>query len=265
MQQKSYVTVNSRETLKELVEHIKANDLVAYDTETDSLNPRKGKIVGFSISGEIGKGYYMPTMVFKDGELKDILIDGVQAHRLAKYAITQLVDKKLIMHNASFDVRFTKNFYGINLLPSVYADTGLLVHTVKEEGAFGFGNPFGLKSIAKMVQNEIGLDVESEANEEQLALKASIKNNGGSTSKDNFEIYKADQEILSKYAAADTDLTLRIYNHFLGILKEEGLEKFFFEDEVMPIYREVTVPMEEHGVRLDIPLIEETKIGRAHV
>ena len=259
MQQKSYVTVNSRETLKELVEHIKASDLVAYDTETDSLNPRRGKIVGFSISGEIGKGYYMPTMVFKDGELKDILIDGVQAHRLAKYAIAQLVDKKLIMHNASFDVRFTKNFYGINLLPSVYADTGLLVHTVKEEGAFGFGNPFGLKSIAKMVQNEIGLDVESEANEEQLALKASIKNNGGSTSKDNFEIYKADQEILSKYAAADTDLTLRIYNHFLGILKQEGLEKFFFEDEVMPIYREVTVPMEEHGVRLDVPLIEETK------
>ena len=259
MQQKSYVTVNSRETLKELVEHIKASDLVAYDTETDSLNPRKGKIVGFSISGEIGKGYYMPTMVFSEGELRDILIDGVQAHRLAKYAITQLLEKKLIMHNASFDVRFTKNFYGVDLLPSVYADTGLLVHTVKEEGAFGFGNPFGLKSIAKMVQNEIGLDVESEANEEQLALKASIKNNGGSTSKDNFEIYKADLEILSKYAAADTDLTLRIYHHFLGILKQEGLEKFFFEDEVMPIYREVTVPMEEHGVRLDIPLIEETR------
>jgi DNA polymerase-1 len=38
-------------------------------------------------------------------------------------------------------------------------------------------------------------------------------------------------------------------------LKEEGLEKFFFEDEVMPIYREVTVPMEAYGVDLDMDLL----------
>ena len=36
-----------------------------------------------------------------------------------------------------------------------------------------------------------------------------------------------------------------------------SLEKFFFEDEVMPIYREVTVPMEAHGVDLDMELIEK--------
>ena len=260
MQEKSYVTVNSLETLKQLIEHINENDLIAFDTETDSLNPRRGKIIGFSVSGEIGKGFYMPTMVFKEQELKEIEIAGRKAHDAAKRVIEMLEDKKLVMHNASFDIRFTKNFYKIDLLPSLHADTGLLVHTVKEEGAFGFGNPFGLKSIAKMIQSEIGLDVESEANEEQIALKESIKLNGGTTSKENFEIYKADLEILSKYAAADTDLTLRIYHHFMGVLKEEGLEKFFFEDEVMPLYREVTVPMEEHGVRLDVPLIEETRV-----
>ena len=110
-----------------------------------------------------------------------------------------------------------------------------------------------------MVQKEIGLDVESEANAEQLELKACIKANGGSVSKDNFEIYKADMAILAKYAAADTDLTLRIYNHFLGVLREEGLEYFFFEEEVMPVYREVTIPMEEHGIRLDVKLIQETQ------
>ena len=156
-------------------------------------------------------------------------------------------------------MRFVHNFYGIDLLPHLHADTSLLVHTVKEEGAFGYGNPFGLKSIAIMVQKEIGLDVETEANEEQLALKDSIKANGGSTSKENYEIYKADLEILSKYAAADTDLTLRIYHHFYKILVKEELEKFFFEDEVMPVYREVTIPMERHGIKLDIPLLEEKR------
>ena len=259
IQQKSYVTVNDKETLKQLVQHIRENEFIAFDTETDSLNPRKGRIIGFSVSGEIGKGFYMPTMVWNVDRLEEVVVEGKNAHALATYVIEQLVGKKLICHNASFDLRFVHNFYGIDLLPHLHADTSLLVHTVKEEGAFGYGNPFGLKSIAIMVQKEIGLDVETEANEEQLALKDSIKANGGSTSKENYEIYKADLEILSKYAAADTDLTLRIYHHFYKILVEEGLEKFFFEDEVMPVYREVTIPMERHGIKLDIPLLEEKR------
>jgi len=259
MQQKSYVIVNNKETLKELVQHIATSEYVALDTETDSLNPRKGRIIGFSISGEVGKGYYMPIMVWNTDRLEEVVIEGKNANVLAKYVIKQLIGKKVICHNASFDLRYIENFYGINLLNYLHADTSLLVHTVKEEGAFGYGNPFGLKSIAIMVQKEIGLDVETEANEEQIALKESIKANGGSTSKENYEIYKADLVVLSKYAAADTDLTLRIYHHFYKILVEEGLEKFFFEDEVMPVYREVTIPMEKHGIRLDISLIKETK------
>jgi DNA polymerase I-like protein with 3'-5' exonuclease and polymerase domains len=259
MQEKSYVTVNTKETFRELVEHINSSELVAYDTETNSLNPRKGLIIGFSVSGEIGKGYYMPIREWKNDQLVELEIEGTNADKLAKYAINQLTKRKLVMHNASFDIRFTKNFYGVDLLPALYADTAMLVHTVKEEGAFGFGNPFGLKSIAKMVQAEIGLDVETEANEEQLELKASIKANGGAVSKDNFEIYKADMAVLAKYAAADTDLTLRIYNHFLQVLKDEGLDHFFFEEEVMPVYKEVTIPMEEHGIRLDVKLIQETQ------
>ena len=38
-------------------------------------------------------------------------------------------------------------------------------------------------------------------------LALSIKNNGGSVTKESFEIYKADLDLLSEYAAADTDLT----------------------------------------------------------
>jgi DNA polymerase I-like protein with 3'-5' exonuclease and polymerase domains len=145
-------------------------------------------------------------------------------------------------------------------LNDLWIDTALLVHTVKEEGAFGFGaSPFGLKSIAIMVQQEIGLDVEEAANKEQLELKESIKSNGGAITKENFEIFKADMEILGKYAAADTDLTLRICRHFLGVLRDEGLERFFFDEEVMPLYKEVTIPMEEFGVALDLDLIKKTR------
>jgi len=257
--QKSYVTVNSIETLTSLVNHIRENELIALDIETDSLNPRKGRVIGFSICGKEGHSFYMPTMAFKDEKLDNLYIGKHNCQELAHKTLSMLVDKKVICHNAAFDLRFIKNFYDINLIPSLHADTMLLVHTVQEEGAFGLGNPFGLKSIAKMVQKELGLDIDTEANEEQIELKESIKRNGGSTTKDCFEIYKADMDILAKYGAADTDLTLRIYNYFVQKLIDENLEDFFFNEEVMPVYKEVTVPMEEYGVELDMELIKDTK------
>jgi len=257
--EKKYYTVQDSETLKLMFQHIQESDIIAVDTETSGLNPRKNKIVGWSLSGDEGIGFYIPTLVwnFEKGELELQTIDGTSTETISKNLLKALKGKKLVFHNASFDVQFIKNYFGIDLLPDVWVDTGLLVHTVYEEGAFGYGNPFGLKSIAIMNQEALGLDVEKAANEEQIELKESIKKNGGSVTKESFEIYKADLDILSKYASADTDLTLRICNLYLKKLKEEKLEKFFFEDEVMPIYREVTVPMEAAGVDLDVELIEQ--------
>ena len=256
--QKKYYTVQDSETLKLMFQHIQESEVIAVDTETSGLNPRKNKVVGWSISGDEGIGFYIPTLVwnFDKGELELQTIDGTSTETISKNLIKVLKGKKLVFHNASFDVQFIKNYFGIDLLPDVWVDTGLLVHTVYEEGAFGFGNPFGLKSIAIMNQEALGLNVEEAANQEQIELKESIKKNGGSVTKESFEIYKADLDILSKYASADTDLTLRICNLYLGKLRDEGLEKFFFEEEVMPIYREVTVPMEAYGVDLDTELIE---------
>ena len=255
--EKKYYTVQDEETLKLLHQHIIKSDVIAVDTETTGLNPRKDRIIGWSVSGEEGVGFYLPTLVF-DYEKDELILQEINDQStevISKNLLKLLKGKKLVFHNASFDVQFIKNYFGVDLLPDVWVDTGLLVHTVYEEGAFGFGNPFGLKSIAIMNQKELGLDVEKAANEEQVELKESIKKNGGQTTKTLFEIYKADLDILSKYASADTDLTLRICNLYLKKLKEEGLEKFFFEDEVMPIYREVTVPMEAYGVDLDVDLL----------
>ena len=257
--EKKYYTVQDSETLKLMIQHIKESDVIAVDTETSGLNPRKDKVVGWSLSGAEGVGFYLPTLVWNFE--KDLLelqkIDGESTEDLSRKLLTMLKGKKLVFHNASFDVQFINNFYGVDLSMEIWVDTGLLVHTVYEEGAFGFGNPFGLKSIAIMNQEALGLDVEKAANEEQVELKESIKRNGGSVTKESFQIYKADLDILSKYASADTDLTLRICNLYLAKLKEEGLEKFFFEDEVMPIYREVTLPMEMLGVDLDMDLLNK--------
>lgn len=260
MLDKKYYIVQDQETTQLLLDHINSSEVLAVDTETDSLNPRKGRIIGFSVSGEVGIGFYFPIFVWDpQGEcFNECTINGNGVYKAAIKILNLLKGKKLVFHNASFDVQYIKNYFGINLIDDIWVDTGMLVHTVNEEGAFGFGSPFGLKPIAMMVQKEIGLNVEEEANKEQIELKESIVRNGGQITKANFEIYKADLDILGKYAAADTDLTLRVCYYFLEELKKEGLEKFFFEEEVMPLYKEVTIPMEEYGVHLDLELLEKT-------
>ena len=256
-----YIKVDSLDLIKEMITHIKDHELISFDTETNSLNPRKGKIIGFSVSGAKGLGYYMPTMSYVNGELLDAKVDDILCHDIAKKVIALLVGKKLVGHNLSFDVRFVKNFYGVDLTDSIYADTILMVHSVQEEGVNSEGGQgsFALKEIAKSIQTHIGIDIDTEANQEQIELKESIRANGGSTTKENYEIWKADIDILSKYACADTDLALRVYEYYLQKIEEQGLNDFFFFDEVMPLYREVTIPMEDKGVKLDIELIKSSR------
>ena len=94
-----YIKVDSLDLIKEMIAHIKDHELISFDTETNSLNPRKGKIIGFSVSGAKGLGYYMPTMLYVNGELLDAKVDDILCHDIAKKVIALLVGKKLIGHN----------------------------------------------------------------------------------------------------------------------------------------------------------------------
>ena len=62
--EKKYYTVQDSETLKLMLQHIQESDTIAVDTETSGLNPRKDKVVGWSLSGAEGIGFYLPTLVW---------------------------------------------------------------------------------------------------------------------------------------------------------------------------------------------------------
>jgi hypothetical protein len=49
------------------------------------LNVRKGKIVGFSVSGDEGMGFYMPTMMWdaENESLEEVKIEGIGCHSLS--------------------------------------------------------------------------------------------------------------------------------------------------------------------------------------
>jgi DNA polymerase I-like protein with 3'-5' exonuclease and polymerase domains len=252
--EKDYKIINTVRLFLEARKHVQDSQHLAFDTETTGLNVRKDKVIGYSFTGTIGKGYYMP-LYYYDPLKEELLEHPIVSQVDHFFLLDELAIKDLLMWNASFDVRITKNDLGIDLINALYADVMLMKHTVEEEGTFK------LKEVAIEKQEFIGLDAEKEANEEQIILKESIIKNGGSATKTNYELYKADLQDIGIYACADVDLTLRLGEYYADKLADEELEELFYDKEVMPLYKQVTIKMEEKGIKLDIPLIEKTRDG----
>ena len=251
MIQKNYTIVKNNLELSALKTHIAEFSYFAFDTETTGLNVRKDTVIGMSISGKIGTAFYLPRFTWdkETSQLVRVWDDGSFLEILGL-----LLQKELLMWNASYDVRIVKNNFQVDLCQSLLADIMLMKHTVEEEGEFG------LKETAVQLGPLIGLgEGEDPANEEQIVLKENVLANGGSWVKGNKQMYKADLEIMGLYACADADITLRTAEYYKAKLEEEGLEEFFYDKEVMPLYKEVTITMEEKGVHLDMPLILSTK------
>ncbi len=239
----------TKENLSQFIQDLNSVDIIAYDTETTGLNVRKDKVIGFSISCKEGSGWYLPLHIWDKQQQK--LVEQSWELSIVCDILNRIKVKNIIMHNASFDIRVTMNNFNISLISALHADTVLMKHTLHEEG------PFGLKENAIIYSKEIGLDEQDAANQEQLDLEQNVRDNGGRWVKDQKDMYKANLDILSKYAIADTDITLRLFNYFETQLYKENLHQFFYEDEVMPLYRLVTIKMENRGVYLDMPKLQQ--------
>ena len=124
--EKKYYTVQDSDTLKLMYQHINECDVLAVDTETSGLNPRKDKIVGWSVSGDEGIGFYIPTLLwnFEKDELELQTIDNTSTETISKNLFKALKGKKLVFHNASFDVQLIKNYFGLDLIDDIWVDTG---------------------------------------------------------------------------------------------------------------------------------------------
>ncbi len=224
--------VIDEQSCKAALEFINVNGLLAYDTETTGLNVRKDRVIGFGVSNS-SHGFYVPILTYNVtiGELVPAA-GNVYVQRILR----SLQDAHLVTWNASFDMRITKNNLGVDLLPALHCDALLLKHTCDEE------RPFGLKECATALW---GGDVK----EEKEVMQASIKANGGSVK----QYFKASTDTLARYCVQDCLLTMRLYNYYSTELRKQNLENFYYNLEVLPLYKTVTIPMEERGVRMDVP------------
>ena len=238
---KSFI-LDSNELLEQFWEFVSSNDRdideVSFDLETDTVDEIKANVYGVGLAFQDEEGFYIPVRA-KDGSFF-FSEETTQAN--IKRITSLLRSKKIIGHNVIYDCLVWYHSTGERLYNNVHADTILMKHCINEEP------PFGLKETSVLYLGEW-------ADKAQEALYENIKANGGSTKKDSLEMYKADTHVLGEYCAWDVMLTFKLYNLFSPTLTKEGLGNFFYNEEVMPLYREVTIPMKEKGVGVNTELL----------
>lgn len=236
------ILVKTLADLKKLQEYLAPFEYIAFDTETTGLS-RESEIIGFSVCAEMHKAYYVILAVW-DAERNKL--NYLETREGAKEFLSTLVGKSLIAHNAVFDCWKVEVQYGLNLIDSVHTDTMLLAHLIDENRSCG------LKELSVTIFGEDSI-------EEQREMKESVAKNGGQLTKANYELYKADADIVGKYGAKDTILTLKLFNHLVPQLFDQGLDKFFYDDETMPLLRTATYDLNTVGLKVDVKTLEQLK------
>lgn len=217
-------------------------DLVAFDLETDSVEEIKANIYGVGLAFSEDEAFYI-AIKNKDGQTYFSDNKGIYN---SINEILRDYGHRVVGHNIIYDALVWYHNTGFNIDKDIYADTILMKHCLDEEP------PFGLKEIAVHYLGEW-------ADKAQGRLMENIKANGGSTTKDNLQMYKADTEVLGEYCCWDVMLTMRLFNLFQPRLEQEGLLKLFYEEEVMPLYKEVTIKMKERGFPVDVAYFQQLR------
>ncbi len=221
------ILLNTEEKLFHIINSIPKDSLVAFDTETTSVNTKTAKIVGFSFSYEKNKAYYVPIAHFYLGVEDQISLE------CSKNAILSLNKHKLIVQNFKYDYEIVKNNLDLEL--TLYADTMLLAWLL---------NPSA----------KVGLDFLSNKyfKHKMIPFKDVVKKGEDFSSVD---ISKA-----CEYAAEDAYLTLEIYEELLLDFKKNETE--FLIDEAKNVeydFIHVLISMQNTGIQIDTNFLEELK------
>lgn len=239
--------IKSREALDALIKFSKDPKFEHFvvDAETDSASERLAKLYGFAACFNDLRAFYV---VFRDQKGNKIWTPE-EEQMIAAWLLETSKQKKLLNHNIIYDVLVFERNLGVDLTPHIYSDTILLKHTLNEE------KPHGLKESAALEFGDWAKDAQDE-------LKQSVLANGGkwtSGPKGRKDMYLADTDILAKYAMWDVLLTYKLFKKYEKKLKEENLDKLFYEDEIMHLYRECTIPMKRSGFPVDVEYFKNLK------
>lgn len=240
MSKPQLIVIDTLEGIRDLRRYLEDKELIAYDCETTGLSQRD-QVIGYSVCAEEDKAFYVILHKYQvlAPEIGPTGLFPVPSMLPESLLILQDLSKKqLIMHNGVFDCMMAESNFKVRLIDALHTDTMILAHLLDEN------RRIGLKELGKQYFG-------AEADTEQAEMLASISANGGSTTKLNYELYKADAHLIGKYGAKDAWLTYKLFLELAPELFEQKLDKFFYEDESMPLLCGPTYDLNTTGLQVD--------------
>ncbi|MEL6436782.1 MAG: DNA polymerase, partial [Pseudomonadota bacterium] len=228
---KTYVCVRDLETLTDWIAKAREAGVVAFDTETDSLDAMQANLVGFSLSHAENEACYVPLQ-HRDGE-DDLLgggglLEGQIGFDDALAAIKALLEDPAILivgQNIKYDWLIMHR-HGVDI--AAFDDTMLLSY-VADAGNGGQG----MDALA----------------EKWLGHKPIAYKDIAGTGKKAVTFDKIALDVATKYAAEDADITLRLWRILKPRVQAAGLVRVYerLERPLVP----VLARMEERGISVD--------------
>jgi DNA polymerase-1 len=212
----TYTAIHSAEELKEVINSMLQETLIAFDTETTSLEI-DCELLGISLVSQRHKGFFVFFPQSKDLQ-KDFL------EIIKPLFENETIEK--VAHNLKFDKNVLLN-YGIEVKGKTF-DT-LLAHYLIDP------------------ESRHKLDILSEKYLEYTMID--FETVFGKTIKEPIKIEKLNAELLTEYAVEDADVTFGLKPILEEELKQNGLLELFYNIE-MPLV-DVLLGMERQGVRID--------------
>ena len=223
LENKRYSTVLKEDALLQLIKKIKEKGELSIDTETTSEDPMLAEIVGISISIEKDEGFYIPVSHRYLGAPEQLKKEWVLNQ------LKQLLEDdkiKKIGQNIKYEIIVFKN-HGINL-SGISFDTMVASYLL---------NPnkysHGLNNIALEYLNHI------------MTTYKDVTGSG--KGQKNFS--EVDIETATNYSCEDAEITYQLAKLLGPMLKEQGLERLFYDVEV-PL-TSVLARIEMNGVKVD--------------
>ncbi len=222
-EKKNYKTIRTHEELSTMIKELEQAGLFAFDTETDSIKAVEAELVGMSFSIKEKGGWFLPLQ--SRGLFSEEFPEPSISISMIK-PVLENPDLKKIGQNIKYDFMVLKNA-GINL-KGIFFDTMIASYLI---------NPSELR------HNMDDL-AEKYLNYKTITFKELV-----GTGKNAIALTDLPMDKLAEYAIEDADITMRLYNIFAPMLKENGLEKLFNEIE-LPLIN-VLAEMEIAGVKID--------------
>jgi DNA polymerase-1 len=224
---REYETVVTMERLQAWLERLRAAPLVAFDTETDSLDPMRARLVGLSFAVEPGRAAYVPLAHSGPDAPEQLPLD--QVLDCLRAWLEDAAALKLAQH-AKYDVHVLAN-HGITV-------RGLAHDTLLESYVLEAHRPHGLESLAERHLGRRGLSYE------ELCGKGA----------NQIPFAQVDVARATEYSGEDSEMTLQVHQVLWPRLQAEpGLRRVYEEIE-LPVSA-VLGRIERCGVLIDPALL----------